>query len=193
MDFKKLREKIASEQLGSNRLTDIPAGTYSLVLPATDEGQIVLVNEKKNKYPITPRGLASMRIVTDKSKLTVKTTKEARESEEFSNLQKAIVEDNFEVSETTKFNVVGHLRIHDAATDACIMKNQWYIGYPEYVKKTRKIANLPRVTKDEIAARTAGFTEASESLRASGVKKGADAPKDVDENYLLMPVFTVTN
>jgi hypothetical protein len=152
-----------------------------------------LVAGKNAKYPIGVRSLAAMRIVTDASKVTVKTTREARDNENFNTLQNAIVNENLPVTEATKFNVVAHLRVHDAATDAQILKNEHYKGYPEYVKTTRKIAaKFPRnivLTEAQQAERNTAFTEATDALRASGAKSVADD----DKNYIMMPVFTVSN
>jgi hypothetical protein len=193
MNFTELKEKIASEQLGGARLTDIKPGSYKLVLPSTEDGVINLVDDKKHKYPITARGLASMRIVTDASKITVKTTREARELPEvFGNLQKAIVDEGLAISESTKFNVVGGLRVYDAAGEP-VYKNLHYQGYPEYLKATRKAFNMPKTTKNEETARNAAFTEAGDTLRQTGVNKGTKAPKDVDDSYICMPVFTISN
>jgi hypothetical protein len=193
MDFKTLQEKIAEQQLGGARITDIKLGTYKLVLPEKEDGVIYLSNDKKAKYAITTRGLASMRIVADASKITVKTTSDARNLPDvFSNLQTAIVNDGVAISEATKFNVVGQLRVHDA-TDTPVYRNQHYKGYADFLKSSRKAFNMPNVTPNEQSARTAAFTDANDALRASGVNSGAKAPKDVDESYICMPVFTISN
>lgn len=193
MNYTELQKSIAEQQLGSARLTDIPKGTFAIALPSKEGDPIYLVGEKKSKFPIGLRSLAAMRIVTDASKVTVKTTREARDSENFNTLQNAIVNENLVISDATKFNVVGHLRVHDAGTDAQILKNEHYKGYPEYVKTTRKIAaKYPRnvvLTESQAAERNTAFTEATEALRASGAKS---VPND-DKNYIMMPVFTVTN
>jgi hypothetical protein len=194
MNFEQLQKSIAEQQLGNARLTDIKKGVYSLALPAKDGEQIYLVGTKNAKYPIGLRSLAAMRVVTGPDKITVKTTREARENANFNTLQNAIVEDKLPLTEATKFEVVGHLRIHDAGTDGPIYKNEHYKGYPEYVKTTRKIANQfpagKEYTDAEKTVRNTMYTEAAEALRSSGVKTGV---KDEDNNFLLMPVFTVSN
>jgi hypothetical protein len=194
MNFEELAAAVATQIIGSAKLTDIKPGIYTLLPGATVDDPCHLVSEKKQKYPISVRSLAAMRIVTDASKVTAKTTVDARESEQFTNLQSALVNDGLKISESTKFNVVGQLKIMDIATDEPVYKNQHYQGYADYVKKTRKIANLPRKTQEERDARTAGFTDASEALRATGVNKGAKAPKADDLTQVLtMPYFTVSN
>jgi hypothetical protein len=194
MNFEKLQKEIADLQLGNAKLTDIKTGTYALVLPAKDGETIFLVGAKKNKYPISLRGLAAMRVVTAADKITVKTTKEARDNDNFRSLQSAIVDDSLPITENTKFSVVGHLRIHDAGSDELVYKNEHYTGYPEYVKTTRKIAakypSTGTFSEVEKADRNAQYTEATEVLRASKVKK--DTVID-DKNLIMMPVFTVTN
>jgi hypothetical protein len=194
MTFAELQTAVAEQQLGNAKLTDIKTGTYSLVLGATKEDPCHLIGSKKEKYPISVRSLAAMRIVTDASKVALaKTTREARDNDAFSTLQKSIVDDSLPVTEATKFNVVGHLKIQDVVTEEPVYKNEHYVGYPIYVKASRKAANLPRKTEDERTIRNAAFTEATDNLRASGVNKGAKAPKDEPNSYIMMPVFTVTN
>ena len=191
MNFKELSEKIAAEQLGGAKLTDIKVGVYSLDI---DGESINLVSEKKAKYPITLRSLASMRVVADANKLaTLKTTKDARESEDVHNLQDSIANEGIILSENTKFNVIGHLKIVDSATEKPVYRNSFYSGYPAYLKAAREANLMAKKTDDEKAARNAAFTAATETLRASGVKTGEGAPKDVPESYLQMPVFKITN
>lgn len=193
MNFNELQKSIADQQLGTARITDMKKGVYKLVLPSKEGEAILLVGEKKEKYPIGLRSLAAMRIVDDASKITVKTTREARDNGIVKTLQDAIVNEGVAISEATKFNVVGHLRVHDAGLDSQVLKNENYKGYPEYVKTTRKIAaKYPRtavLTEAQQTERNAAFTEATETLRASGAKAVADD----DKNYIMMPVFTVTN
>lgn len=191
MDFKILSEKIAEVQLGSAKITDMKKDVYSLII--VDEDTVSLVSSKKTKYPLGHRALAAMRIVTDANKVSlVKTTREARDNENFGTLQKSIVNEGLTIDEKTKFTVVGHLRIQDAE-GASVYKNEHYRNYSDYTKAARKAFNMPKKTQDEKDARIAAFNDATEALRASGVKTGTNAPKEVDESYLMMPVFTVTN
>ena len=192
MDFKELAVKVAEVQLGSAKITDMKKDTYSLVI--VDDETVNLVTAKKTKYPLGHRALAAMRIVTDADKCGLaKTTREARDDKEnFTTLQQAITEEGVVIDEKTKFTVVGHLRIQDAEGQL-IYRNECYRGHAEYLKASRKAFNMAKKTKDEKDTRNAAFTQASDDLRASGVKTGANAPKEVDESYLMMPVFIVTN
>jgi hypothetical protein len=189
MDFKDITKKIAEVVLGSTRMTDIASGVYAIV---SSGEELHLVSAKGEKTPITMAGLASLRIITDavKAKEAI-TTRDARESEHFTNLQKAIAADaGVVLTENTKFTVAGRLRIHDSVSDSLVYKNDQYIGYPDYVKASRKAFAMAKATEDQIAARNAAFTDASEDLRKSGLKKGVTA---IDANLQLLPYFTVSD
>lgn len=189
MTFAELSKSVADAQLGNARLTDVKAGTYSI---AIDGDKIFLVSEKKVKIPVNSAAtLAALRISTDATKAaTCKTTREARDSDNYWTLQKAIISEGFQLSESTKFNVIHRLKIQDVATDAPVYKNEHYKGYPEYVKSTRKAAAMPAVTDNDKLARNAAFSEASDALRASGVKGTVPNTEDA---FVLMPVFSVSN
>lgn len=186
MDFNTLAKQLAEVQLGNARMTDVATGTYAI---AIEGDKVSLVSETKQRIPVSLPSLAAMRIVADASKATAaKTTREARESADYSNLQKAITLEGKSLTDKTRFTVVHRLQIQDVVNDAPIYKNECYKGYPEYVKASRKAANLPSASDEQKAARNAAFTEASEELRKSGVKAGIAAD---NKNLLLMPVFTV--
>jgi hypothetical protein len=189
MTFAELSKSVADAQLGNARLTDVKAGTYSI---AIDGDKIFLVSDKKVKIPVNSAAtLAGLRISTDAAKAaTCKTTREARDSDNYNTLQKMIVAEGFQLSESTKFNVIHRLKIQDVATDSPVYKNEHYKGYPEYVKSARKAAAMPAVTLNDQTARSTAFSEATDALRLSGVKSTVP---NTDEAFILMPVFSVTN
>ena len=186
MNFAELTEKVKSATLGSNRMTDIAAGKYTVAINGAD---VFLVSEKKEKVPVTVNGLAALRIVESKDKaITVKNTREARESTDYTTLQKAIADEKVKLDDATSFEVVHRLRIIDGVSEQPIYKNNCYNGYPQYVKASRAASALPALTDEQRTARNNAFTEASEALRSSGVKPGIAIE---DKNLQLMPVFTV--
>jgi hypothetical protein len=187
MDFAKLTTNVLAVVLGGQRMTDIATGSYSIVPEGDDK--IYLVSEKKEKVLVSAASLAALRIVSDATKAAaVKTTREARESGDYSTLQKALVAEQVKLSENTRLNVVHRLQIMDTINDAPVYKNDCYQGYPEYMKASRSAFALPSVSPEQITARNNAFTEASENLRKTGLKKGITA----DNKHLqLMPVFTV--
>lgn len=187
MNFADLTKKVVEVALGGARMIDIATGSYSVL---SDGENVFLVSEKKERVPVTLAGLASLRIVEDAAKAqAVKTTRDARESIDYTNLQKALLAEKVKLSESTKFNVVHRLQIIDVATDQPIYKNDCYKGYPEYMKASRNAANLPKASEEQIAVRNAAFTDASDALRKSGLKSGITADS---KNLQQMPVFTVT-
>jgi hypothetical protein len=193
MDFATLKTKVAEAQIGRSRLTDLKKGTYTLALdPDPKVENVYLVSEKKVKTPISINSLAGMRVVTSVDGMaTIVTTADARENaDKVGTLQNMVANEGFAISETTKFNIVHHLRIKETGTDAFVYKNEHYKNYADYVKTSRKIAALPGDTKPERDAKAIAFTEASEALRSGGLKSTATLE---DKNLILMPVFTVTN
>ena len=192
-DFKKLSEEIAKVSLGTARMTDVKAGVYHIDISKDGEKVSLVSEDKKIKVNINTNNfasLAALRIVeSQEAAKKAKTTREARSTEGYGNLQDALNNEKIALDSTTKFTVVHQLQIIDLDTDKPTFKNEHYKGYPEYVKTSRKAANMPATTEDERTARAAAFAEASESLRKSGVKSGTT---EADENLLLMPVFTVT-
>jgi hypothetical protein len=193
MNFKDLAKSISEAQLGSARMTDVAAdkGVYNVLIGSDDK--VSLVSEKKHKVAITNIAtLAAMRI-TDNVEEAVKvtSTREARSNENYSTLQAACNAEGFVLSPDTKFTVVHRLQIIDTEKDEPIFKNELYTGYAAYSKGARKAFAMANGTNDEKAARTLAFTEASDALRASGLKN-KNTPK-TEENLLLMPVFTITS
>jgi hypothetical protein len=188
MTIAELSKAVADAQLGNARMTDIKSGTYTIGI---DGDKIHLLSDKKTKVPLASvNTLAGLRIATDAAKAaSCKTTREARDSENYNTLQKALIAESVKLSENTKFTVIHRLKIQDVVTDSPVYKNENYKGYPEYVKAARKAAAMSTATPDNVAARNAAFTEATDALRASGVKAGV---KDVDESYMLIPVFSVS-
>ena len=186
MNYTDLTKAVLSAPINNARMTDLEKGTYSLVI---DGDNIALVSDKKQKTRLSVNSLAAMRIVANAADAAKATnTRDARTAPEYSTLQAALVAEKVTISDATKFNVVHKIRIQDAVTDSPVFKNEHYKGYPEYVKASRKAAGLPTVTEEQRSARNAVFTEASEALRASGVKP--NTPTD-DNNLLLMPVFMI--
>ena len=188
MNFDELSKKVAEATLGSNRMTDIAEGTYTI---GVEGDKVMLVSEKKEKVPITVNGLAALRIVEDAAKAkTILTTREARESSDYSTLQKAIVSDSAKLNDSTQLKVVHRLRIIDGISGKEVYKNNCYNGYPEFVKASRIANAMPAVSDEQKTARNNAFTEATEALRASGVKSGITVE---DKNLQLLPVFQVTS
>lgn len=186
MNFEQLSKGILDAKLGGNRITDLDSGVYTVSI---DGEKVFLVSEKKGKVPVTVAGLAALRIVESKDKaIVVKTTREARESSDYSTLQKALLAETVKLDDSTKFEVVHRLRIIDGTSDSPIYKNNCYNGYPQYVKASRNANAMPALTDEQKTARNNAFTEASEALRASGVKSGITLE---DKNLQLMPVFQV--
>lgn len=186
MNYTDLTKAVLSAPINNARLTDLEKGTYSLQI---DGENINLVSEKKQNTRLSVNSLAAMRVVADAvSAATAINTRDARTNPAYSTLQAALVAEKVTISDATKFNVVHKIRIQDAVTDSPVFKNEHYKGYPEYVKASRKAAGMPLVTEEQRAARNAAFTEASEALRASGIKSGTATD---DKNLLLMPVFMI--
>ena len=190
MTFSQLNKEIQKVVLGTARMTDIKDGIYHL---ESAGDKLTLVSETGHKVPVNTNNLAalaSMRIVEDiKEAQKVSTTADARISPAYSNLKDKMAKEAIELDEACKFNVVHRLKIKDIATDTLVYQNVNYNGYPQYVKATRKVNALPNLTPTEQTARQHAFADASETLRASGVKEGV---KESNENLILMPVFTLT-
>lgn len=184
MNFAELSKAVAETSLAQARITDVAPGVHSLTI----EGEkVFLVNEKKEKFPISTRSLAAMRIVknaADAAKAT--NTADARDTDVYGTLQDSIKKEGISVTENTKFTCVHRLPIWDAINTQPVYKNNNYKLYPEYVKAARKASALPARTPEEVIVRNNAFTEASETLRASGAKS-TDA-----KHQLLMPVFMVS-
>ncbi len=184
MNFAELSKAVAEISLAQARITDVAPGVHTL---AIDGEKVFLVNEKKEKFPITTRSLASMRIVKNAADATkAATTAEVRDIDTYGTLQKSIKEEGVKVDENTKFTCVHRLPIWDSVNSQPVYKNNNYKLYPEYVKAARKASALPAVSDEQKAAKANAYTEASEALRASGAKS-TDA-----KHQLLMPVFTVS-
>lgn len=188
MNFDELSKKVAEATLGSNRMTDIAEGNYTI---GVDGEKVMLVSEKKEKIQISVNGLAALRIVEDAAKAkAIATTRDARESSDYSTLQKAVVSEAVKLNDSTQLKVVHRLRIIDGVNDKPIFKNNCYNGYPEFVKASRKASAMPAVSEEQRTERANAFTEATETLRASGVKSGITVE---DKNLQLLPVFQVTS
>lgn len=181
MNYSDLTKAVLTAPINNARMTDLEKGTYKLEI---DGDAIHLVSEKKQKTNLTVNSLAAMRIVADATKAaTAVNTRDARTNPDYSTLQQALIAEKVTISDTTKFNVVHKIQIQDAVTDSPVFKNEYYKGYPEYVKASRKAMLIPAGD-----LRNAAFSEASEALRASQVKTGT--PQD-DKTLLKMPVFTI--
>lgn len=188
MDFKTLAKKLAEITLGTARMTDIKDGVYHIAFGENDS--VILVSDKAHKVPVSNMAtLASLRICEspEVAKKAVN-TRDARTTEGYSNLQSGLKSEAIALDDKTTFKVIHRLQIQDIANEAPIYQNPCYKGYPEYVKASRKAANLPNATEEQTKIRNAAFTDASEELRKSGVKAGTTATA---ENLLLMPVFQV--
>lgn len=190
MTFEELNKKIAEQQIGVARITDVKPGEYKLdIINPTDpkdKVRVLLVDLKSGKkFSTSIAGLASMRIVTkldDAVKAT--TTLQVRETEGYDNLQNAMAKDSIVLSPSTKFTAVHNLTIVDRETEKPIYKNECYSDYGKYVKETRKIALGPDGDEKNLAFATAG-----EKLRESGV---AAKYRDNADWHLKMPVFIVS-
>jgi hypothetical protein len=184
MNFAELSKAVAEVSLAQARITDVAPGVHTISI---DGEKVYLVNEKKEKFPISTRSLAAMRIVKSAADaLKATNTADARETDVYGTLQDSIKKENIKVDENTKFTCVHRLAIQDTINNQPVYKNNNYKGYPEYVKSARKASALPSVSDEQKTARNNAFTEASEALRASGAKS-TDA-----KHCLLMPVFTVS-
>lgn len=182
--FVKLNSDVLEASIGSARITDVKEGTYNLELK---DDKISLVDSKKKAIGITINTLAGLRIVTSAEKAKVAaTTRDARESDDYMTLQDALkLEGGPKLDETTKFNVVHRLKIHDSVNDKPVYRNECYKGYPAYVKAAREAANLDVADP----TRNTKFNEATDALRASELKAGIiESPKTLQ----MLPVFTIT-
>lgn len=190
-----LQKQIADAQVGRSRLTDLAKGQYTLSVVADSKDpqklNIALVSDKKVRTPISVNGLAAMRIAVSKDKVAnILTTEDARDTDEITTFQNALAAEQIKLSSGISFEVIHRLRMKDTVNpdNKFIFKNNCYKSYPEYVKASGKAAAMPSVTKDEETARNNAFTEATNTLRASGVKP--DVAID-DKHLSLIPVFSV--
>ena len=186
MDFTELTKKVKEAAIGTGRMTDVKNGVYHIDPSGKN---ICLVSEKKQRIAVTENALAALRIVESSDSMKdIVTTRDARNSEAFKNLQDAVEAESVKLSADTKFEVVGHLRILDITTDKPTYRNECYKGYPSYVKASRIAAAMPHATDEQTSARNLAFSEASEELHTSGLKPSIT---EEDKNLMLIPVFKV--
>lgn len=190
MTFAELNAAVAAAVLGSVKLTGLNKGIHTIAL---DGDVISIVTPKGVKVAITERGLASLRIVVseEKAKLSAN-TRDAKVSENYTSLQKALEAENVTLTEATKLELVHKLPIYDSVLEQTVLTNDSYKGYPEFVKSTRRAMAIgggkKKLTEAETAERTLAFSEANDSLRSSGYKAGV---VPTETNTMTMPVFVI--
>ena len=189
MNFDDLNKLIAEQPIGVSRITDIPAGKYSIeiISPENAEPSIYLtdVANKAKRYRTSVASLASMRIVQSKDDAVKVTTNiAARNADGYKLFQESLLKDNVKLSKDSTFEVVHHLEVMDNdAPTVHIYKEEAYNDFANYRTKRSKVR-----TDFPAEQRRDKYQELTASLRKSGV----DATKDgKPEWFLRMPVFRI--
>jgi len=186
MNFEALKKAIIAAPINNSRMTDLAIGSiHNIAIDVDKDGKDIyfLVDAtSKKRTPSGANALAAMRIVSDENAAKlVTTTRDARNSADYKPLQAAVAAEAITLNESTKFKVVHQLEILDPVTNVPYYANDNYNGYPAYLKAAQKAGRLLGTE------RQTAFTEATEALRASGLKVAEAAAKK-----LKMPVFVVT-
>ena len=194
-NFKSLLSSVMDFQLGYRRVNDLQVGTGSFhleIVKFNEDERVCLVGEDKVQYQLSIGQLASLRCTSDIKAVKAIWLDDFHKDPAGKTFQSVAAEDPKMDFEVLNFTVVGQLKIRNHsvnAEDVPVYQDRYNTGSNEYI---REIRNLLK-GKDRSFFATPEYRYAVRDLRDRLYQTPVREGKDVPENIVKLPIFSVTS
>lgn len=193
-NFKSLLSTIMELQLGYRRVNDLEVGkgVYHLeIVKFNDDERVCLVGDDKVQYPVSVAQLASLRCTEDMKSVKAEWLDDFHKDPNGMTFQAFAAKETADL-ENMIFKVVGQLKIRNHSVNeenVPVYQDRYYTGSNEYIREIRNLLKGKERSFFATPEYRYGVRELRDRLYQTSVREG----KDVPENVVKLPIFTVTS
>lgn len=179
-------------QLGYRRVNDLEVGkgVYHLeIVKFNDDDRICLVGIDNVQYPVSVAQLASLRCTDDIKSLKAEWLDDFHKDAAGKTFQQVAAE--YDDLSILQFKIVGQLKIRNHSVnkeDVPVYQDRYYTGSNEYIRAIRNLLKGKDRSFFATPEYRYGVRELRDLLYQTPVREG----KDVPENVVKLPIFSVT-